>query len=100
MWLIVTSTIEIFLIIVGFQGLVKGKMPISEGLWLEGWPARITGLLLMLPLPVALAFAEWWAGDEPWNLTMLSGSQTILITAALLFLALQVWLARRRKVKG
>lgn len=44
---------QIILFIGGIYGLVSGKLPLTKNMKLEGNRARITGGILLLPLPVS-----------------------------------------------
>lgn len=46
--------LEIGMLIFGFIGLVTGKLKLSAGNEVEGAPARLLGLVAILPLPLAL----------------------------------------------
>lgn len=46
--------LEITMLVMGLVGLISGKLTIAKNTRLEGTPARITGLILIIPLPVAL----------------------------------------------
>jgi hypothetical protein len=45
--------VEILMLIVGLIGLIGGKLTLSKNFPLEGRRARIAGLILALPLPLA-----------------------------------------------
>ena len=46
--------LEIAMFVLGLIGLIGGKLPLSKGKTLEGTRARIAGLIILLPLPLAL----------------------------------------------
>jgi hypothetical protein len=46
--------IEIALIVLGLKALITGSLPVGSGREAEGVGARVAGLLMLLPIPVAL----------------------------------------------
>lgn len=46
--------LEILMLIAGLYALIAGKVTLSKGLQLQGTRARIAGLFLVAPLPLAL----------------------------------------------
>ncbi len=44
---------EIIMLIGGLVGLITGKIRLSKNMELQGWRARVAGLILALPLPLA-----------------------------------------------
>ena len=46
--------IEILMLVGGLYALVAGKVRLTNKMYLEGWRARVTGLFLAAPLPLAL----------------------------------------------
>ncbi len=46
--------IEIIMLIGGLYALIAGRIKLSNAISLEGWPARIVGIILIVPLPLAL----------------------------------------------
>lgn len=45
---------EIALLILGLIGLCSGKWRVGKGLTVQGRPARIAGLIAIIPLPAAI----------------------------------------------
>jgi hypothetical protein len=45
--------IEIIMLIGGLYALIAGRIKISAAISLEGWQARIAGIMLIAPLPLA-----------------------------------------------
>jgi hypothetical protein len=41
------------MLVTGLYALITGKVKLTRGLQLQGWQARVAGLFLMLPLPLA-----------------------------------------------
>ena len=48
---------EIVMLVGGLYALVAGKVRLTRNMYLEGWRARIAGLFLAAPLPLALMAA-------------------------------------------
>lgn len=48
-----TLIAEILMLIGGLYALVAGKVKLTKNLRLEGWRARVAGLILIAPLPLA-----------------------------------------------
>ena len=48
---------EIVMLVGGLYALVAGKVRLTRNMYLEGWRARIAGLFLAAPLPLALMIA-------------------------------------------
>jgi len=46
--------VEIAMLLVGIYALITGKLRLAYSLPLEGWRARVAGLLLAAPLPLTL----------------------------------------------
>jgi len=46
--------LEISMLVMGLIGVITGKLTIAKNTRVEGTPARIAGVILMLPLPTAL----------------------------------------------
>jgi hypothetical protein len=44
---------EILMLIGGLYALIAGRIKLSNAISLEGWQARIAGIILMVPLPLA-----------------------------------------------
>lgn len=84
--------LEILMFLMGLWGLIKGKLKITSNRVLEGREARITGAVLILPIPLALAFSIILS-----RLTMASsgvsitpdptGFEFLLVIGALIFAA-------------
>jgi hypothetical protein len=77
--------LEIGMLIFGLVGLISGKLTISKKVKVVGTPARITGVILMLPLPLALALG-FMLGILLGNSVSLSDLQTIATIAELLLI--------------
>ncbi len=45
--------LEIIMLIAGVVAMIVGKIKVSENFILEGWRARIAGVFLIAPLPLA-----------------------------------------------
>jgi hypothetical protein len=45
---------EIIMLVGGLYALVAGKVRLTKNIYLEGWRARVAGLFLAAPLPLAL----------------------------------------------
>ena len=45
---------EIMMLVGGLYALIAGKIKLTRNISLEGWRARIAGLFLIAPLPLAL----------------------------------------------
>jgi len=48
-----TLIIEIVMLASGIYALIAGKIKVSQNFYLEGWRARVAGLFLIAPLPLA-----------------------------------------------
>ena len=46
--------VEILMLVGGLYALVAGKVRLTRNMYLEGWRARVAGLFLAAPLPLAL----------------------------------------------
>jgi hypothetical protein len=46
--------VEILLLVGGLYALIAGKVRLTKNMYLEGWRARVAGLFLVAPLPLAL----------------------------------------------
>ncbi len=46
--------LELVLLTVGIVALIRGEIPLTKAYWVDGWPARSAGAVLLLPLPLAL----------------------------------------------
>lgn len=44
---------EIVMLVGGLYALIAGKVRLTNKMYLEGWRARVAGLFLMAPLPLA-----------------------------------------------
>lgn len=44
---------EILMLVGGLYALVAGKIRLTKNMYLEGWRARVAGLFLAAPLPLA-----------------------------------------------
>ena len=44
---------EILMLVGGLYALVAGKVRLTKNMYLEGWRARVAGLFLAAPLPLA-----------------------------------------------
>lgn len=51
--------IEIALIFMGFYALIKGRMPTNKNskYLVHGWPARVIGVICLMPLPTSFLVA-------------------------------------------
>jgi hypothetical protein len=76
---------EIGMLIFGLIGLISGKLTFSKTIKVVGTPARITGLILVLPLPLALAMGLV-LGLLLGNSLSLSDLQTVATIAELLLI--------------
>ena len=47
--------VELLLLAGGLYALIVGRVKLTKNLYLEGWRARIAGLFLVAPLPLAFA---------------------------------------------
>ena len=45
---------EIVMLVGGLYALIKGKVKLTTNITLEGWRARVAGLFLISPLPLAI----------------------------------------------
>jgi uncharacterized membrane protein YedE/YeeE len=45
---------EILMLVGGLYALIAGKVRLTKNMYLEGWRARVAGLFLIAPLPLAL----------------------------------------------
>lgn len=45
---------EIIMILGGLYALIAGKLTVTRNAILYGWPARIAGIILLLPIPLVL----------------------------------------------
>ena len=52
-----TLIAEILMLIGGLYALIAGKVKLTKNLRLEGWRARVVGLILAAPMPLALLIA-------------------------------------------
>ena len=46
--------VEIVMLIAGLYAIIAGKVKLTKKIVLEGWQARVAGLFLAVPLPLAL----------------------------------------------
>jgi hypothetical protein len=46
-------TVEIAMVVAGIIALIRGEIPVSKSHFVDGWPARVAGAILLLPLPMA-----------------------------------------------
>ncbi len=64
-----TLIAEFLMLVGGVYALIAGKVRLTKNLHLEGWRARVAGLILMTPLPLALlmqmALASLLARADP-----------------------------------
>jgi hypothetical protein len=47
-------SVEILMLVGGLYALIAGKVRLTRKTYLEGWRARVAGLFLVAPLPLAL----------------------------------------------
>jgi hypothetical protein len=87
------------MLIFGLIALVKGKFSLTRTKTVEGVPARIVGLMLMMPLPAALmaglAMGTWYAaqGRMPDENEVRETMRGVAVGIVLFFLALALIIA-------
>jgi hypothetical protein len=105
---------EIGLAIFGLIALVKGKMTVSKNKVVVGVPARLLGLLALIPLPAALLFVLLYVAsqggqindDDKWTVTGIEAGTVILIAILVFAIAAAVGITpeevkrRERRASG
>ena len=77
--------VEIGMLLGGLYALITGKLSLSKTMQLEGWRARVAGIFLAAPLPLALVigfilgFAAGLGYLDPNNLTLFAGIIELII---------------------
>jgi hypothetical protein len=88
--------LQIVLAVLGFFALAKGKFSLSSSRTVQGVPARLVGVLLLLPLPVSIGIGLLYserirAQGDPFDLLeegMFTLSQLGIMVATLLLAGL------------
>ena len=47
--------LEVTMLVAGIVALIRGEIPLTKVHHVDGWPARMAGFFLLLPLPLAFA---------------------------------------------